>query len=112
MMKNKSPKEKYTIEFIENKIETKLTYPFQFLEDVNLDDDNYKELIEFGCSDIISGCHWIHRDCFSKKCSKCNFYPIVEKYYIENDIDINQHYVIPINKLSTEEAENQLKKLL
>lgn len=32
MMKNKSPKEKYTIEFIENKIETKLTYPFQFFK--------------------------------------------------------------------------------
>ena len=109
-------KEKYTIEFIENKIGTKLTYPFQFLDDVKLDDDKYKELIEFGCSDIFSGSHWLHRDCRTSNCKKCNFFPIVEKYYIENNLDLNEHisgktYIIPIDKLSRKQAENQIKQL-
>ncbi|MCK9417559.1 hypothetical protein M0Q97_13035 [Candidatus Dojkabacteria bacterium] len=108
-------KDEYTIDFIENKIGTKLTYPIQFIGG-NSDDDKYKELLRFGCSDISSnGGYYLHRDCGLKNCSKCNFYPIVEKYYIENNIDRNERsetFIIPVDNLSIEEVENQIKQIL
>lgn len=91
-------KDKITIEFVENKIGEKLTFPFQFIKG-NMDDDKYSELINFGCSDIFdtSG-HWLHRDCFHKKCSTCNFYPILKQYEEDNNIKIeNKTFKIKVD---------------
>lgn len=82
-----------TIEQVEEKSGVKLTYPYQFLKG-DIDDEKYKELKNFGCSDIMCGTHWMHRDCWSN-CNDCNYYPIVEKYNKENNIpkDMETDYV-------------------
>jgi len=69
-----------SIEYIENKYKIRLTYPFQIIEkNENFNDNFYDELKSFGCSDILCGTSWLHRDCFSKKCKSCNFYPVTER---------------------------------
>ncbi len=96
-------KDKITIEFVENKIGFKLNFPNQFIEG-NIDDEKYSELLNFGCSDIwdTEG-HWLHRDCFHKKCSTCNFYPVVKEYYdknnIENETEMDIEKASLLNKL-------------
>lgn len=82
----KKKKEKLTIEFVEEKSGVKLTYPNQILEG-DFDDEKYKELKQFGCSDIWCGRHWIHRDCFSRNCDSCGFYPIVKEYNEKENIN-------------------------
>jgi len=88
-----------TIEEVEKLSGVKLTYPNQIIEG-NVDEDRYKELRLFGCSDIWdSSGGWLHRDCFrgpnftlnlktfefekksEGKCSECNFYPIVQEFH-------------------------------
>lgn len=82
-------RKKYTIEFIEEKIGKKLTYPNQKVEG-SIYDEKYKELRGFGCSDIWDDNHiWSHRDCWGNQYDQyknCNFYPIVEKYNKEHKI--------------------------
>jgi hypothetical protein len=92
-MKNPFKKKKkyvqLTIEEVEQKSGVKLTYPNQNVEG-SMDEERYKELKGFGCSDIWDEKgSWMHRDCFSRKCDGCNFYPILEKYNEENGIDPN-----------------------
>jgi hypothetical protein len=85
----KNKKVIWTIEMIEQKIGTKLTYPNQKIIG-NMDDEKYSELKRFGCSDIWDDeGTWLHRDCFSRRCNKCNFFPIVKKYNEENKIPNN-----------------------
>jgi len=76
----------YTIDFVERQCGEKLTYPNQYIRG-SVNEKKYEELRIFGCSDIWDECGaWLHRDCFSKKCKNCNFYPIVKKYNKENNI--------------------------
>jgi hypothetical protein len=78
-----------TIEEVEAKAGVKLTYPNQRIEG-SVDEERYAELKRFGCSDIWDDeGTWLHRDCFSRNCEKCNYYPIMRKYYDENEIDPN-----------------------
>jgi hypothetical protein len=87
MKKNK--KKQLTIEEVEAKAGVKLTYPNQRIEG-SIDEERYKELKAFGCSDIWDDeGSWFHRDCFSRNCKKCNYYPIVKKYYDEQELDPN-----------------------
>jgi len=77
------------IEFVEEKSGVKLTYPNQYVSG-NSDDEKYKELMKFGCSDVYDDCSTCaHRDCFIRNCNECNYYPIVEKYRKENNISDN-----------------------
>lgn len=85
-MRNKKENKKLTIEEVESISGVKLTYPNQKVTG-SIDDEKYKELKGFGCSDIWDDCgSWLHRDCFSSNCKKCNYYPIVEQYNKENGI--------------------------
>lgn len=77
-----------TIEEVENEIGEKLQYPTQFVDDMDL--PKYEKLLKFGCSDIMDKKgHWLHRDCFSRHCDKCNFYPILKSFEEKNDINHN-----------------------
>lgn len=83
----KKNKKQLTIEEVEAKSGVKLTYPNQMVKD-DVDKEKYKELRAFGCSDIWDKKGtWIHRDCFHRKCEECNFYPIMKKYYDEQELD-------------------------
>ncbi len=79
-------KRKLTIELIEQKSGVKLVYPHQKIPG-NMDEERYKELIKFGCSDIWDdeNC-WLHRDCFHQDCKNCAYYSIKEKYDKENNL--------------------------
>lgn len=86
-------KNKYTLEEVESKVGFKLQYPFQTIEG-NVDDEKYKELREFGCSDIMDNQgHWLHRDCFIGRnpgiCEQCNFFPVKERYQLLENIKNN-----------------------
>jgi hypothetical protein len=82
-------KQELTIEMIEEKSGVKLTYPNQFVPG-SIDEEKYKELTELGCSDVWDEKGvWLHRDCFSRNCKKCVYYPIVERYNKENNIPGN-----------------------
>ena len=91
-------KKQLTIEEVEKASGVKLTYPNQIIEG-SVNEDRYKELRAFGCSDIWdSQGSWYHRDCFRGPkftlnletfefiktseggCAECNFYPIVQEY--------------------------------
>lgn len=77
-----------TIEEVETISGVKLTYPNQRIVG-DMDEEKYKELKEFGCSDIWDdNGGWLHRDCWGNKnkCKNCNYYPIVEQYNKENEI--------------------------
>lgn len=77
-----------TIEMVEKISGVKLTYPNQKVSG-DVDDEKYKELLSFGCSDIFDDeCHWVHRDCWSS-CKNCNFYPLVENFKKNNGIPLN-----------------------
>jgi hypothetical protein len=77
---------RYTIEDIERLSGVKLVYPNQKV-DGSLDEPRYKELCSFGCSDIWDDKgSWLHRDCFSRQCHVCNFYPIFEKFNRDNKV--------------------------
>jgi len=86
--KNKSTN-KYvqpTIEHIENKYNIKLTPNIiRLSDDVDFNDPFYDELKKFGCVDIVCGNLWMHKDCFSRNCEKCNFYPIIEGQQLKSD---------------------------
>jgi hypothetical protein len=92
MSKNKKIKWKkkkgwITIEEVEAKAGVKLTYPNQRIEG-SMDEERYTELRRFGCSDIWDDeGSWLHRDCFSRNCKRCNYYPIMKKYYDEKELD-------------------------
>ena len=76
-----------TVEEVEEKSGVKLTYPNQQIPG-SADEEKYKELVKFGCSDVWDEKGtWIHRDCFSRKCMTCNYYPILKKYEEENNIN-------------------------
>lgn len=79
-------KENLTIEFVEEKSGVKLTFPHQKIPG-SIDEEKYLELKNFGCSDIWDDKHsWYHRDCFNRNCKNCAYFPIVEKYNMENEI--------------------------
>ena len=80
---------KITIKFVEQKSGVKLTYPNQRVPG-DMNEEKYAELIRFGCSDIWDdNCSWMHRDCFSRQCKKCKYYPIVQEYNKKNNISDN-----------------------
>ena len=82
-------KKRLTIEEVEEKSGVKLTYPHQMLEG-SMDEERYELVKAFGCSDIWDEKgSWFHRDCFSRNCKKCNYYPIMKKYYDEQELDLN-----------------------
>lgn len=81
-------KTKFTIEQIEEEIGMKLDYPNQFVDDMEL--PKYENFKNFGCSDIWDkNGHWLHRDCFSKHCHRCNFYPVLKAFEEKNKINPN-----------------------
>ena len=83
----KKKKRRLTIEEVEAKAGVKLTYPNQMLEG-SMEEERYQLVLLFGCSDIWDEKgSWFHRDCFRRDCKKCNYYPIMKKYYDEQALD-------------------------
>jgi len=103
-----------TIEYIEQKYEIKLEYPFMKVPFDITDDPFYNELKWFGCSDIFCGTSCLHRDCWRSSkikidlitgqktvveegdCKNCNFYPIVKEF--EDSINIKKVRIKKLNK--------------
>jgi len=118
-------KKQLTIEEVEKLSGVKLTYPNQIIEG-SVDEDRYKELRSFGCSDIWDSYgSWYHRDCFrgpnftlnletfefvkkdEGKCSECNYYPIVQEYHKQQA----ENPDIPADVLKAGFMLNNLNKL-
>lgn len=73
-----------TVDFIEQKYNIKIQYPTTFLPNKEWTDEETREIGSVGCIDLMWGPHWIHQDCFSRKCNECSFYPCLEKYQKEH----------------------------